>query len=90
MHAGAARIVLVGYDMKPAADGRAHWFGDHPIKTDRAVFSAMLNNFATLPEPLKRLGVEVINCTPDSALKVFPTDDLARLLSAEETTALPA
>ncbi|MFQ5954709.1 MAG: hypothetical protein ACE5JZ_06580 [Kiloniellales bacterium] len=73
VHLGAARIVLLGYDMKPAADGRTHWHGGHPVPLKETVFQrAMLPCFATLVRPLQELGVEVINATPDSALTTFP------------------
>jgi len=29
---GAARILLLGYDMR-AVDGKTHWFGEHPWPT---------------------------------------------------------
>jgi hypothetical protein len=29
VHLGAARIILLGYDLSPARMG-GHWFGDHP------------------------------------------------------------
>lgn len=77
---GAARIVLLGFDMKRGADGRAHWFGDHPVQTQDYIYSAMLQNFPKLARRLKELGIEVINCTPDSALDAFPRNELARVL----------
>ena len=41
VHLGAARIVLLGYDMQP--DGRRiHWFGEHPRPTRWNVLERML------------------------------------------------
>lgn len=91
---GARRILLLGFDMKPAGDGRFHWFGDHPIKTPRNVFSAMLQAFPKTLDPLARLGVEVVNCTPDSALQCYRKaplrDELARVLADPAAAPLPA
>ena len=74
VHLGAKRILLLGYDMKAAADGRTHWFGDHADWPTRpSVFAqAMLPHFPGLAAALEVLGVEVVNCTPDSALDTFP------------------
>lgn len=91
--AGAARILLVGFDMKPADDGRMHWFGDHPVKTHASVFSVMVNNFDRLARRRGAGGPEIINCTPGSALACFPRSslehELARILSGPEPAALP-
>jgi len=93
MLAGAARILLLGFDMKPAADGRMHWFGDHPVKTHTSVFSVMVNNFNRLARRMPASGPEIINCTPGSALECFPRSslehELARLLPGPEPAALP-
>ncbi len=74
VHLGAARILLIGYDMKADAHGRTHWFGDHDEWPTRASIYAnvMVPCFATLLPPLAALGVAVVNCTPGSALDAFP------------------
>ena len=73
VHAGAKRILLLGVDMKPGAPGEMHWFGLHP-DGDRHMpdFAGMRETWKTLVEPLKSRGVEVVNCSPDSALDCFP------------------
>ena len=75
VHLGAKKIVLLGYDMKggPVENGRikTHWFGDHPGNTSPSVYSQMLPWFETLIAPLARRGVEVLNCTPGSAIRCF-------------------
>lgn len=80
---GAKRILLLGYDMQPV-DGRAHFFGDHPdrIQTSEATFTAFRVHYQRLARELKRRGVEVINCSPVSALKCFPYAPLESLLPA--------
>lgn len=88
--AGATRILLLGFDMKPSAAGRMHWFGEHPIKTPPSVFPTMLACFKTVAAPLTKLGVEVINCTPDSALTVFPRSDIEGVLRDPGTAVLSA
>lgn len=76
VHFGAQRIVLLGYDMR----GR-HFFGEHPDKTVPP-FDRSIAAFATLVAPLALLGVEVVNCTPNSALTCFPTASLRECLPA--------
>ncbi len=73
---GAKRIVLLGYDMK-VDGGRSHWH-DEPRQRDFADVAArsMLPHFASLVEPLKALGVEVVNATPGSAIECFPKASL--------------
>lgn len=78
--AGARKIVLLGYDMKPAADGAAHWFGDHPDNIRSSYADRMVPWFETLVEPLRERGVEVINCTPGTALHCFPKSRLEGVL----------
>lgn len=71
VHFGAKRILLLGYDMRPAQDGRTHWHGDHPDHQP-SPYAQMISAFGTLLDPLKELGVSVINCSRRTALTCFP------------------
>jgi hypothetical protein len=78
--AGAKRILLLGYDMK-FQGARTHWHGGHPIRTaSPSTYKGFASRFHSLVEPLSRLGVEVINCTPGSALDAFPGGDAKEIL----------
>lgn len=69
---GATEIVLLGYDMKKALDGKSHWFGEHTgdlCKTSN--YQQWIKNFKELKTDLTALGIEVINCTRDTALNWF-------------------
>lgn len=81
VHFGAKRILLLGYDMKRAdgPDRKEHWHGDHPIAS-RSPYPAFIKRYGTLVDPLKVLGIEVINCTPGSALEMFPKANLRDVL----------
>jgi hypothetical protein len=81
-HLGARRIVLLGYDMRLAADGREHWFGAHPGHNPlkQATLDLMNKCFTSLVDPLLARGIEVVNATPSSALDVFPKRALAESL----------
>lgn len=75
VHMGARRVLLLGYDMKRSSP--THWFGDHPEGlNNHSPYRDFLRAFPTIVEPLRELGVEVINCTPGSALEAFPRMDL--------------
>lgn len=81
VHFGAARVLLCGYDMQDVG-GKKHWFGDHagPLNTPPR-YKHWIANFARLAPVLKARGVDVINCTPNSALTCFPRIPLSEVLA---------
>lgn len=80
VHFGAARIVLLGFDMQ-ATGNRRHWFGNHPKHLNTIQnFAAWVKAFDRLAPVLAGRGVDVVNCTPGSALQCFRTDRLAAVL----------
>lgn len=74
---GAARVVLLGYDMRHV-DGKTHHHGDHPkgLANPDAEFLALC---AAKFGQIQPLGCEVLNCTPGSAIRRFPFADLRSL-----------
>lgn len=76
---GAAKVVLLGYDMRRTG-GREN-FCPGELKGPAHKYDEWMRLFETMVEPLKALGVSVINCTPGSALDVFPKMTLAEALS---------
>jgi len=74
VHLGAARVLLLGYDLQ----GR-HFFGEHPNKTVPNFLAARLA-FEMLVAPLAALGVSVINCSRETTLTAFPRASLADVL----------
>ena len=77
---GAAKILLVAYDMRFGSDGKSHWHGEHydTVNKTRVVMGNkvfernMLPKFHTLVQPLKDAGIDIINCSSISAITVFP------------------
>lgn len=68
--AGAARILLLGFDMQGG-----HWHGRHPTplrETMQDIYPIWRDHMGVLAASLKSRGVQVLNCTPGSALKCFP------------------
>lgn len=71
VHLGASRILLLGYDMQATKGRPSHWFGEHPVPI-RSPFQMFLDQFPALVTPLQQLGVDVINCSRETALELFP------------------
>lgn len=71
-HLGARRIVLIGYDMKPSKS--KHNFHDaYPVgKPERNPYIHFLRAFSKIKNDADKLGVEILNATPDSAIECFP------------------
>lgn len=80
VHLGASKIVLLGYDMQPDGD-RHRWHGWHPYGKTIPPYAHFLPHFKSLIEPLRALGVAVINATRVSALDAFPKMSLSEALS---------
>lgn len=82
---GARRILLVGFDMREV-DGRAHYFGQHQAPlTTRQLFGEWVAKFRVIAEDAKALGIEIINCTPGSAIDCLPVMSLRDALSASRS-----
>lgn len=91
---GAQRIVLLGYDMKYAPDynGRErsigsrprHYFGEYPsalqhwpkVSVKDGVHVELVKQY----ESVAAQGlIEIINCSPDSAINCFPAREIEEL-----------
>jgi len=82
VHLGAKRILLLGYDCRGTPEKR-HWFGNHPTPLNLASnYAAWLDPYREAAPQLAALGVEVINCTPDSAIDCFPRSRIGLALRA--------
>ena len=80
--AGCARILLCGFDMRGG-----HWHERHPRPLrdhGEGIYGGWIREFNKLAPILERRGVEVINCTPNSALTCFCC------MSLDEARTLPA
>jgi hypothetical protein len=77
--AGGNPILLLGYDYK-FVDGKAHFHGDHPIPTPENHLTGFRQKLSTIENPLKDMGIEVFNCSPDSLLEAFPRMSLEKAL----------
>ncbi len=88
---GAKRIILVGFDMDSDcidSKDRYHIFGFHyeqktspPDKNKREEkFRRMKFGLPAIAKDARRLGVEIINANPESAIEEFPKANVKELL----------
>lgn len=76
---GAKRIVLLGFDCKPVG-GKDHWFGQHPQGLVQIQpYQLWLNSFPHIAKELEAEGIEVINCSPDTALTCFRKGEIEKI-----------
>jgi hypothetical protein len=69
---GYKRILLLGYDMGATGIGHCHPEEDRQANPMPHVFNFWIRGFEQAAPQLRRLGVEVINCTRVTALTAFP------------------
>ena len=80
-HFGARRILLAGYDMQHRPGDPPHWFGRHPAGfTNSDGVAQWAPRFNRLADDLAAEGIELINCTTETALTI-PRGDLATELA---------
>jgi len=78
VHFGVARIILLGFDMSMMA-GFSHWHKGHG-RTKPPPFERHLRGFSAIAEDAHKLGIEILNASPESAIAVFPKVTLAEVL----------
>jgi len=82
VHLGVKRILMCGIDMRPV-NGQEHWHGDHPEGVRKTMpFSTWITLFNQVAPFLHARRIEVINCTPNSALHCFKRQKLEEALES--------
>jgi len=79
---GAKRILLLGYDCKRGSGEQKHWFGNHPDGSEPP-YKAVISRYSFAESGAKKLGIEIINCSPGSAIEAFKKMSLAEALNGE-------
>jgi hypothetical protein len=80
---GAARAVLLGYDMHVTSGGRSHHHDDYDRPAHPDTYSKeFIPSFDGWDAAARRAGTEVLNCTPGSSLKEFSTAPLETVCAA--------
>ena len=73
---GASEIILLGFDMQ-FTDNKAHWHGDHERGlSQQHDFKGWIGHMNVLAGHLKKKGVQVYNCSRQTALECFERKDL--------------
>jgi hypothetical protein len=72
---GAARLALVGVECR-LVDGRSHGHDDYSMHDTAPFAERFIPGWNGLAPAFRRLGVEVVNCTPGSAVDCFQRMDL--------------
>ena len=88
VHTGAARVILLGFDMKVNESDNQHWhdeYGRMKIPTDqkrrrKMPFHRHLRGFPQIARDAKKMGVEILNASPDSAIECLPKVTAKELL----------
>lgn len=77
---GAERIILLGFDYQHTG-GRRHWHEDHPRGWRNADgVEDWLTRLPPLIDGLRRRGVEIINCSRETAISCIPRRELSTSL----------
>jgi hypothetical protein len=79
IHLGAARVVLLGYDMQQT-DGKDHYFGKHPHEK-RLPYALFMMWFPSIVPALEERGVSVVNASRETALDLFPRMNIYEALA---------
>lgn len=83
IHLGVKRIVLLGADMRRADDGRSHHHAPHPRpnKPGNRTWDIQMGQLRLAVEPLRQLGIEVVNTSPITRIDWWPRAELAACLT---------
>lgn len=79
---GATRIILLGFDMV-MDENASHWHGSHGRpgeKMRKPPFNRHLRGFPDIAADAKTLGIEIINCSPGSAIPDFTKKSIDEVL----------
>lgn len=73
-HLGARKILLIGFDMKRGTEGETHWHNNYPTQDPDidTLFLRYTDVFQYIKKDADRLGIEIYNLNPDSAINDFP------------------
>jgi len=87
VHTGAKRVILLGFDMSLGDIKNQHWHDVYergPAVTEKRLkklpFNRHLRGFAGIKRDADTMGVEILNCSPNSTIKEFRKVTLEELL----------
>jgi len=78
---GASRVIMLGFDMR-FVEGREHHHSEYQGPRDAMLYEReFVPGFGGWNAAATKVGVEILNCTPGSAVAEFPFADLDEVLS---------
>lgn len=77
--AGATTLILLGYDGKVGPDGRSHLM-PHRRETPSNAYPEYQRAMQQAEQEVRKLGIAVWNCSPGSAIDVWPKVTIAKAL----------
>jgi hypothetical protein len=86
VHTGVKRIILLGFDMKLDGKERQHFHACYTYPVDKKKrmrtlpFHRHLPGFIQIAEDARKMGIEIINASPESAITQFPRVNIKDLL----------
>jgi len=81
---GAKYVLLLGFDMR-LVDGRSHYHNEyHNNENGRLYQDEFIASFGGWYNDALRVGCEILNATPNSALEEFPQISLEKFLQIKE------
>lgn len=83
---GAARILLLGYDMQRGPNGEKHCHADHPDGSEPK-YDACRGGFQALVQPLADAGIAIVNCTRRTSVTCFPQMTIDEALAMSQGAA---
>lgn len=82
---GAKRINLIGFDMRddPLRPGKTHYHDNHIVTSRVSVYKNFIAAMQDLYKEVRRLriDVDIVNCSPTSALQCFRKDRIKGLFN---------
>lgn len=85
---GAVCVVLIGYDLKPNAEGAHHWHDEYPVAMDGGIYRFWREEYGRMAPTAREMGIEILNASADTALEHFPRVSLESLVADSHATAL--
>jgi len=79
--AGAAKVLLLGFDGSVDQGGATHWHGGHPKATPNSAYEMYRRAFSEGEKAVKETGVRVLNCSPGTKITAFDRAELRQALS---------
>lgn len=80
---GATKIILLGFDMKLDKAGNSHWHKEYSANPSKknTVFRRHLRGFPEIAKDAQRMGITILNASPDSEIISFPKMTVEAILN---------